>query len=77
MRCVRGTVARATRRSRATHFRPRPRGAAVYLCTDRATGEKLALKVIPKEYTDKEEFQNEIDALLRIQEMGSHPNICR
>ena len=49
----------------------------MYLCTDRATGEKLALKVIPKEYTDKEEFQNEIDALLRIQEMGSHPNICR
>ena len=37
----------------------------------------MALKVIPKEYTDKEEFQNEIDALLRIQEMGSHPNICR
>ena len=37
----------------------------------------MALKVIPKEYTDKEEFQNEIDALLHVQEMGSHPNICR
>jgi len=33
--------------------------------------------MIPKEYTDEDSFQREIDALLRIRESGSHPNICR
>jgi len=50
---------------------------AVFVCTDRKTGENLALKMIPKEFTDKESFQKEIDALLRVRESGSHPNICR
>mmetsp|Transcript_2796 Transcript_2796/g.5906 ORF Transcript_2796/g.5906 Transcript_2796/m.5906 type:complete len:476 (-) Transcript_2796:1485-2912(-) len=50
---------------------------AVYLCTDRKTGEQCALKKIPKRYTDQESFQKEIDALLRVRESGSHPNICQ
>lgn len=51
-------------------------GAAVYPCTDRKTGEKRALKVIDKQYTDEDSFQREIDALLRVRESGSHPHIC-
>ena len=50
---------------------------SVYLCTDRETGEKCALKKIPKQFTDKEAFQKEIDALLHVRESGSHPNICQ
>lgn len=50
---------------------------AVYSCTDRETGEKRALKMIPKAYTDGDSFQREIDALLRVRENGSHPNICQ
>ena len=50
---------------------------AVYMCTDRITGEKHALKTMPKKYTNNESFQREIVALLRVRECGSsHPNIC-
>jgi serine/threonine protein kinase len=50
---------------------------AVYMCTDRITGEKHALKEMPKKYTNNESFQREIVALLRVRESGSsHPNIC-
>ena len=48
----------------------------MYLCTDRETGEKRALKMIPKSFTDEDSFQKEMDALLRVRESGSHPNIC-
>lgn len=48
---------------------------AVYMCTDRKTGENRALKMIPKQFTDDESFQKEIDALLRVRDSGSHPNI--
>eukprot|EP00956_Cyclotella_meneghiniana_P003212 scaffold3932_cov87-Cyclotella_meneghiniana.AAC.16 len=51
--------------------------SAVYSCTDRETGEKRALKMIPKAYTDEDSFQREIDALLRVRDNGSHPNICQ
>ncbi|KAL7538961.1 hypothetical protein ACHAXR_008916 [Thalassiosira sp. AJA248-18] len=47
------------------------------MCTDRKTGMNHALKLIPKEYTDKDSFQREMDALLRVRENGYHPNICR
>mmetsp|Transcript_17481 Transcript_17481/g.37780 ORF Transcript_17481/g.37780 Transcript_17481/m.37780 type:complete len:799 (-) Transcript_17481:259-2655(-) len=50
---------------------------AVYICTERKTGERHALKMIPKEFTDEESFQKEIDALMRVRLSGSHPNICR
>ena len=33
--------------------------------------------MIPKEFTNAESLQREIDALLRVRESGSHPNICR
>jgi serine/threonine protein kinase len=47
------------------------------MCTDRITGEKHALKTMPKKYTNNESFQREIVALLRVRECGSsHPNIC-
>ncbi len=48
----------------------------VYSCRDRATGEKYALKKIPKEYTQNAEFQREMNALLHIRANGGHPNIC-
>eukprot|EP00985_Skeletonema_marinoi_P002396 scaffold1003_cov103-Skeletonema_marinoi.AAC.1 len=48
----------------------------VYLCRDRATGEKYALKKIPKEYTQNAEFQREMNALLHLRANGGHPNIC-
>jgi len=50
---------------------------SVYMCTNRKTGTKHALKKIPKVYTDDSSFQREMDALLRVRESGSHPNICR
>jgi len=49
---------------------------AVHLATDRLTGEKVALKRIPKRMTDDEEFQREMNALIRIRSLGGHPNIC-
>jgi len=48
----------------------------VYSCRVRATGEKYALKKIPKEYTQNAEFQREMNALLHIRANGGHPNIC-
>lgn len=48
----------------------------VYLCKERQTGESLALKKIPKEFTEDAEFQREMNALLHIRAHGGHPNIC-
>ena len=50
---------------------------AVYLCTNRDTGQKYALKKISKRLTNKSSFMREIDALMHIRESGGHPNICR
>lgn len=50
---------------------------AVYLCTNRDTGQKYALKKISKRLTNKASFMREIDALMHIRESGGHPNICR
>lgn len=49
---------------------------AVYQAVDRATGEKVAVKKIPKKFTDNETFQREMNALLRLRDAGGHPNIC-
>ena len=48
----------------------------VYLCRERSTGEECALKKIPKEFTDREEFAREMNTLLHIRANGGHPNIC-
>ncbi|KAL9187781.1 hypothetical protein ACHAXT_006159 [Thalassiosira profunda] len=48
----------------------------VYLCRERASGEACALKKIPKEFTEDDEFQREMNALLHIRAHGGHPNIC-
>lgn len=48
----------------------------VYTATDRKTGERVALKKIPKKFTDDVGFQREMDALLHIRQAGGHPNIC-
>jgi len=50
--------------------------STVYEGTNRQTKEKVAIKKIPKMFTDTMSFQNEIDALLHIQENGGHPHIC-
>jgi serine/threonine protein kinase len=48
----------------------------VYPATHRGTRELVALKKIPKKYTDTNSFQNEMDALLQIRSNGGHPYIC-
>ena len=48
----------------------------MYLCRERVSGEACALKKIPKEFTEDEEFQREMTALLHIRSHGGHPNIC-
>jgi serine/threonine protein kinase len=49
---------------------------SVYHAIDRATGESVAVKKIPKELTDNESFQREMDALLHLRDNGGHPHIC-
>ena len=49
---------------------------AVYLATERRTGDKVALKKIPKMFTDDASFQNEVSALTRVRSNGGHPHIC-
>ena len=48
----------------------------VYKGTDRKNGVQVAIKKIPKKYTDDVGFQREMDALLHIRQAGGHPNIC-
>jgi len=48
----------------------------VYNATDRKTGEEVAVKKIPKKFTDDVGFQREMDALLHVRDAGGHPNIC-
>ena len=74
------TSSLATLRSRyrVNWFRPIGEGTfgTVYSATDRATGEKVALKKLPKKFTDDVSFTREMDALMHIREEGGHPNIC-
>lgn len=48
----------------------------VFTASDRKTGEQVAVKKIPKKFTDDAGFQREMDALLHVREAGGHPNIC-
>jgi serine/threonine protein kinase len=48
----------------------------VYLAKDRKTGERLAVKKIPKKFTSDVNFQREMDALLHLRDNGGHPHIC-
>ena len=49
---------------------------AVYMATNRKTGDKVALKKMPKQITDSASFQNEVSALVRVRTNGGHPYIC-
>ncbi|KAL3924966.1 MAG: hypothetical protein SGILL_000722, partial [Bacillariaceae sp.] len=49
---------------------------AVYLGTDKKTGELVAVKKIPKRHTNDSGFQQEMNAFHQIRRNGNHPNIC-
>lgn len=48
----------------------------VLMARSHQTGERVALKRIPKKLASREDFQREMEALLRIQKWGGHPHIC-
>jgi len=48
---------------------------AVYKGIHRRTGKRVAVKKIPKHYTNFATFQREMDALFQISGAGGHPNI--
>lgn len=48
---------------------------AVYPCRLSMNGERAALKVLKKKYTDQSSFHREKDALLKIYDNGGHRNI--
>jgi hypothetical protein len=48
----------------------------VLLATHKQSGDRVALKRIPKKLASREDFQREMEALLRIQKWGGHPHIC-
>lgn len=47
----------------------------VYQAVCKDTGEVVALKNISKKYTDSQYFQQEVEAMLYIQERGGHPRV--
>lgn len=50
----------------------------VYRATRRSDGMAVALKRIPKEWTDSDEFQREVNALCKLNDVaGGHPHICQ
>ena len=49
---------------------------AVFLASNRKTGEKVAVKKISKTYTNDDEFYREMTALLHVRQAGGHPGIC-
>jgi serine/threonine protein kinase len=72
MKMFSDTSTAATLRSRYDVAWDEPLGegafGAVYLCRDRQSGRKYAMK---------KSFTREIDALMYIRETGGHPGICR
>jgi hypothetical protein len=48
----------------------------VFLAKNRRTGESVAVKKIWKEFTNREDCQREMNALLHIRKFGGHPHIC-
>lgn len=49
---------------------------AVYRAVDKQTNEAVAVKKISKAHTSSATFEKEMSALLLLQEVGGHPNIC-
>jgi len=49
---------------------------AVFSAINRKTSDKVALKKIPKKFTDSSSFLNEVNALLHVRTNGGHPYIC-
>ncbi|KAL7449477.1 hypothetical protein ACHAWC_001535, partial [Mediolabrus comicus] len=50
----------------------------VYRAKRRSNGKQVALKRIPKEWTESDEFQREVNALCRLNDVaGGHPHICQ
>jgi len=50
----------------------------VYRATRRSDGMAVALKRIPKEWTKSDEFQREVNALCRLNDVaGGHTHICQ
>jgi len=47
----------------------------VYSAVSKDTDELVALKNISKKYTDSQYFQQEVEAMLYIQEKGGHPHV--
>lgn len=47
----------------------------VFQATSKDTNEVVALKNISKKYTDSQYFQQEVEAMLYIQEKGGHPHV--
>mmetsp|Transcript_3229 Transcript_3229/g.8942 ORF Transcript_3229/g.8942 Transcript_3229/m.8942 type:complete len:865 (+) Transcript_3229:216-2810(+) len=47
----------------------------VYRAVSKDSGEQVALKNISKKYTDSQYFQQEVEAMLYIQEKGGHPHV--
>ena len=47
----------------------------VYQATSKDSNEVVALKNISKKYTDSQYFQQEVEAMLYIQEKGGHPHV--
>jgi hypothetical protein len=48
----------------------------VFLGKNRQSGERVAVKKIWKEFTNREDCQREMNALLHIRAHGGHPHIC-
>ncbi|CAJ1959962.1 unnamed protein product [Cylindrotheca closterium] len=48
----------------------------VFLGSHKQTGEQVAIKKIWKEFTNRQDCQREMSALLHIKEHGGHPHIC-
>lgn len=48
----------------------------VFLGKNRQSGESVAIKKIWKEFTNREDCQREMNALLHIRAHGGHPHIC-
>ena len=48
----------------------------VLSATHKQSGDRVALKRIPKKLASREDFQREMEALLRVQKWGGHPHIC-
>ena len=50
----------------------------VYRATRRSNGREVALKRIPKEWTKSDEFQREVNALCKLNDVaGGHQHICQ